>query len=169
MSCFRISLRKKFLPLAAFALVLSLLCAGCAEAPSIPAKTVLATVIAAYPGLPDLRICYSDAAVSDEYYADEDLLAALFGNDGQPPDLAAAEEFALFFAKGQQTVEFAVFKAYTYAATQDLVLLCEKRLMAIKKVNPAALGEIYTVGKYVIYSLLPENQTAKKICRQMLS
>lgn len=166
---FIVNNQRKLISLLALLLLFSLLFQGCSKKSNVPTKSVLAVVISAYPDLPDIRICHSDAAESDEYYLDKDLSLSLFGQNGEMPDFSAIEEFSLFIAKGQQIIEFAVFKSYTYASTQDIALMCQKRLETLKKNCPECFGEIFTVGKYVIYTLLPDNQNAKKICRQMLS
>lgn len=161
--------RKKFLCSLSL-LVLSLfLLTGCAREVNATTKSVLAAIISAYTDLPDIRICHSDAAEFDEYYLDGDLLLSLFEKNGEVPEFDSIEECAIFIAKGQQIAELGVFKAYTFAFTKNVEQMCQRRLDIIEKSNSGSTGEIITIGKYVIYIILPDNQTAKNICRQMLS
>lgn len=150
-------------------ILLAIRLCGCANDTYTPTKTVLATVLSAYPDIPDVRVCYSDAAESDEYYLDRDLLLSIFGTGEEIPEYDFVEECAFFIAKGQIVTEFAVFRSYTYASTEKIVQMCQRRLDNIKKSGAENTGEIITVGKYVILTVLPDNSKAKSIAGRMLS
>ncbi len=141
-------------------------------AKNIPTKTIVASVISAYPDLPAVLVFYSGAHEYEEGYLSEDMLITLYGDGQEVLGYEGVEECALFIAKGQDMTEFAIFKCYTYASTEKVAEMCRRRLEILKMnddsgIEIAESAEIITEGKYVAFIVLPETETAARIVRSL--
>ena len=139
---------------------------GCARRTPDTAD-VLDAMCASQPTLPAGQVYLHTATLGDAGYADEELLAALFGEGALPIELASVNAYAFRLCSFAEPHEFAVFLC---VSTQDAYAVAEMCIRRTDRIRYLCRGTEYediadnaqvsVCGKYVLLAVCEDALTA---------
>lgn len=157
--------RRAGLCLLAFCLLLSLP-VGCARRTPDTAD-ILDAMCASQPSLPAGQVYLHTAVLGDAGYADEELLATLFGDGALPIELASVNAYAFRLSSFAEPHEFAVFLCVSAQDAYAVAEMCIRRTDRIRflcrntEYEAIADGaQVSVCGKYVLLAVGEDALTA---------
>lgn len=140
------------------------------------ASTILAAMCESQPSMPAGQVYLKGAEADETAYADNELIAALFGDGEYPVEFFAVNDFAFRLSAHPLPCEFAVLRCISPQDAYDVAQLCHRRLDRIRLAflnspysDTVEKAQIETRGSYVLFAL-GEDPTAaleagRRACR----
>ena len=156
-------------------ITLSLLLALTSCGREVSTEEVLAAMCASQPPLPAGQIFLSTAEAGEEEFADEELLAVLFGGGSLPVEFEVICEFAFRLSTGATPHEFAVFRCLSSQDAYDVAQMCLRRADLLRRGHIETEWETVTqgaqvsvCGKYVLWAVGEDAQSALETARRAI-
>lgn len=136
---------------------------------------ILGAMCASQPSLPAGQVYLHTAVLGDAGYADEELLAALFGNGELPIELSSVNAYAFRLCSFAEPHEFAVFLC---VSAQDAYAVAEMCIRRTDRIRYLCRGTEYEAiaddarvsvcGKYVLLAVGQDALTAIEAGRRAI-
>lgn len=147
---------------------------GCSRQ-QVEVAEVLDVMCQSQPSLPAGQIHLSTAAVGDEEYADEELLAVLFGDGELPIELSSVNDYAFRLSSFAEPHEFAVFLCVSPQDARAVAEMCLRRTDTIRLTCRGTEHEaiadnarVSVCGKYVLLAVGDDALTAIEAGRRVI-
>lgn len=144
---------------------------GCSRSKA-DVREVLAAMCDSQPTLPAGQIYLSTAAPDEDTYADEELLAVLFGDGALPIELSSVNAYALRLSSFATPCELAVFLCISPQDARAVAEMCLRRTETVRRAtkNTASAVEstVSVCGKYVLLAIAQDPLTAVESGRRAI-
>ena len=128
---------------------------------------VLLAMVDSQSDLPAGQIYRKGASVGDEGYADEELLAVLYGDGLLPPEFDVINDFAIRLSSFAEPYELAVFYCVSERDAYDVARMCLKRTQHLavscretEFADMVDTAQVSIRGKYVLIAICSDPQNA---------
>lgn len=133
---------------------------------------ILLAALSSQKELPAGQTYHSTATPGESAYADETLLATLYGDGTLPIEFASVRAFSVYLCERYEPCELAVFLCASRADAYAVGEMCLRRLDTVKRLcngtewaEQSQNGTVSVVGKYVILALCPDPASAASAAR----
>lgn len=123
-------------------------------------SAILAAMCESQPSLPAGQVYLKRAEADEAAFADNELIAALFGDGEYPTEFSAVSDFALRLSAHPLPCEFAVLRCISPQDAYDVAQLCHRRLDRIRLTflntpysETVEKAQIETRGSYVLFAM----------------
>ena len=158
-----------------FLLALSLLLTFTSCRHEMSADAVLSAMCLSQPILPAGQVYLSSASPGEKEFADEELLAVLFGDGLLPVEFEAVNAFALRLSGFAMPYEFAVFACVSSRDAYDVAQMCLRRTDQLRQScrgtafeTIADSAQVCVIGKYVLLAAGEDTETAIEAGRRAM-
>lgn len=157
--------RRAGLCLLALCLLLSLP-VGCGRE-TADVEDILAAMCDSQPPLPAGQVYVHTAVLGDEGYADDELIAALFGDGAKPREWEAVNAFAFRLSTVAAPHELAVLQCVCAQDAYEVARMCLRRADAVRRLwrNGAYAAQadaacVSVCGRYVLFGIAEDAPAA---------
>ena len=138
-------------------------------------EDILSAMCDSQPPLPAGQMYQSAAEAGEDGFADEELLAVLFGGGSLPVEFEVISDFSFRLSTGETPHEFAVFRCLSSRDAYDVAQMCLRRGDLLRRGHIETEWEAVTqeaqvtvCGKYVMWAVGEDVPSALEAARRAI-